>query len=72
MPEMAGCPLFIGTSGYSYAEWELKEWAETINNRMAKDARAGAVYFNNHARGQAPKNALRLISILAQLEKDRL
>jgi len=49
---------------YDYEDWELKEWADTIKTNLMADAQAGGIYFNNHVRGQAPKNALRLISLL--------
>jgi uncharacterized protein YecE (DUF72 family) len=49
---------------YDYAEWEIKKWADTIENAMMQQASRGGIFFNNHVRGQAPKNALRLISLL--------
>lgn len=49
---------------YDYADWEIKEWAATIQNTMMPEAGTGGIFFNNHVRGQAPKNALRLISLL--------
>ncbi len=49
---------------YDYNDWELKEWAATIQTNLMADAESGGIYFNNHVRGQAPKNALRLISLL--------
>ena len=49
---------------YDYTEWELKEWSQTIQSELMPNAQTGAIYFNNHVRGQAPKNALRLFSIL--------
>ena len=49
---------------YDYADWELKEWAAIIKNNMMPQAAAGGIFFNNHVRGQAPKNALRLIDLL--------
>ncbi len=54
---------------YNYNDWELKEWAATIKNTMMPEAAAGGIYFNNHVRGQAPKNALRLIALLLELHK---
>ncbi len=50
---------------YSYSETELKALAETIQKNMIPAADTGALFFNNHVRGQAPKNCLRLIDILA-------
>ncbi len=49
---------------YNYNDWELKEWAATIKDTMMPEAATGGIYFNNHVRGQAPKNALRLLSLL--------
>lgn len=49
---------------YNYNDWELKDLAKTIQTAMMPEAAAGGIYFNNHVRGQAPKNALRLISLL--------
>ena len=49
---------------YDYLDWELKKWTDTIENTMMTKACAGGIFFNNHVRGQAPKNALRLISLL--------
>lgn len=54
---------------YDYADWELKEWADIIQNNLMRGAETGGIYFNNHVRGQAPKNALRLISLLLQDKK---
>ena len=54
---------------YNYNDWELKEWAKTIKESMMPEAAAGGIYFNNHVRGQAPKNALRLIALLLELHK---
>ncbi|MBU1342188.1 MAG: DUF72 domain-containing protein [Proteobacteria bacterium] len=49
---------------YDYADWELKEWANTLQTTIMPEAQAGGIFFNNHVRGQAPKNALRLIDLL--------
>ena len=54
---------------YNYNDWELKEWAAVIKKSMMPEAVAGGIYFNNHVRGQAPKNALRLIALLLELHK---
>jgi uncharacterized protein YecE (DUF72 family) len=56
---------------YDYAEWELKEWADTIKSRIMPGACAGGIFFNNHVRGQAPKNALRMISLLAGSDRNQ-
>ena len=49
---------------YDYAQWELAQWAATIKTAMMTQAATGGIFFNNHVRGQAPKNALRLIDLL--------
>ncbi len=54
---------------YNYNDWELKEWAKRIKESVMPEAAAGGIYFNNHVRGQAPKNALRLIALLLELHK---
>ncbi|WDP90292.1 MAG: DUF72 domain-containing protein [Desulfobacter sp.] len=49
---------------YDYSETELRETAALMTQRLMPGARAGALFFNNHVRGQAPKNCLRLAAIL--------
>ncbi len=49
---------------YSYSHAELEEWAEFISTNLVPGAAQGAVFFNNHVRGQAPANAQKLISLL--------
>lgn len=49
---------------YDYADTELAQWAATIQTAMASCALAGGIFFNNHVRGQAPKNALKLLALL--------
>lgn len=56
---------------YNYNDWELKEWAAVIKNNMMPEAAAGGIYFNNHVRGQAPQNALRLLSLLHKKDDKR-
>jgi uncharacterized protein YecE (DUF72 family) len=50
---------------YDYADDELREWADEAIERMAGQARRGLLFFNNHVRAQAPRNALKLIEQLA-------
>jgi uncharacterized protein YecE (DUF72 family) len=50
---------------YDYSHMQLQEWADIIQNRLIPAARAGGIFFNNHVRGQAPKNALKLIDLLS-------
>ncbi|WP_300457145.1 DUF72 domain-containing protein [Desulfobacula sp.] len=49
---------------YDYADQALKEWVTTLQTAMMPQARSGAAFFNNHVRGQAPKNAVRLMDLL--------
>jgi uncharacterized protein YecE (DUF72 family) len=49
---------------YDYREAELREWVAGPLARMAARAAAGVVFFNNHVRAQAPRNAARLASLL--------
>jgi uncharacterized protein YecE (DUF72 family) len=51
---------------YDYSDNELTEWIEHRIERMARQARRGLVFFNNHVRGQAPNNARRLMALLAE------
>ncbi len=51
---------------YDYSDPELMEWAGSIKNRMIPGAEKGGIFFNNHVRGQAPHNALRLLSLLGK------
>ena len=49
---------------YDYTETELHEWTEEKIERMAGQARNGLLFFNNHVRAQAPKNATAMIRLL--------
>jgi uncharacterized protein YecE (DUF72 family) len=51
---------------YDYSDTELQEWTEKIVAPMARRAGSGVIFFNNHVRAQAPKNARRLISQLIE------
>ena len=51
---------------YDYSDTELQEWTEKIVAPMARRSGSGAIFFNNHVRAQAPKNARRLISQLIE------
>ena len=46
---------------YSYSDAELEQLSGTIG-QMARQTRRGVVFFNNHVRGQAVENGLRLKS----------
>ncbi|HCY85618.1 MAG TPA: DUF72 domain-containing protein [Desulfobacteraceae bacterium] len=49
---------------YDYSEPELRELAAFMETTLMPEAETGVVFFNNHVRGQAPKNCLRLGAIL--------
>ncbi len=51
---------------YDYTDDELMEWVAGPLEKMAGQARMGILYFNNHVRGQAPRNAARLIELLRE------
>ena len=50
---------------YDYSEAELGEWTDRRIVPMAAAARAGVIFFNNHVRAQAPRNAGALARLLA-------
>ncbi len=50
---------------YDYSDRELLPWSERLIPQMAQKARSGAIFFNNHVRGQAPRNARLLAEQLA-------
>jgi len=49
---------------YDYSETELKEWIDQRIVHMTERAKTGIIFFNNHVRGQAPRNAQTLIRLL--------
>ena len=51
---------------YDYAGDELREWAENRIEPMTRRARRGVIFFNNHVRAQAPRNALQLFKQLTK------
>ena len=51
---------------YSYSEEELRECIEGRIERLGRCARTGVLFFANHIRGQAPKNALRMMALLRE------
>ncbi len=50
---------------YDYSDAELHDWVAHRLDPMARRARRGLVFFNNHVRAQAPANARRLTRLLA-------
>ncbi|MEJ2690448.1 MAG: DUF72 domain-containing protein, partial [Deltaproteobacteria bacterium] len=51
---------------YDYSDVELQEWTNKIIIPMTRHAVNGVIFFNNHVRAQAPKNARCLISMLIE------
>ena len=50
---------------YDYTNEELRAWADGPLSRMAGRAAGGVIFFNNHVRAQAPRNAAQLARLLA-------
>jgi uncharacterized protein YecE (DUF72 family) len=51
---------------YDYKDDELVEWIEQRIEPMLRRARRAFVFFNNHVRAQAPRNARRIVELLAE------
>ncbi len=51
---------------YDYGDDELRRWADTRIAKMTRLASSGVIFFNNHVRAQAPRNAVRLINLLIE------
>jgi uncharacterized protein YecE (DUF72 family) len=49
---------------YDYSDDELASWMDEKLRALVENAKTGALFFNNHVRGQAPRNAQRLIGLL--------
>jgi len=49
---------------YNYSDAELKEWIDSRITHMAGQAKTGLIFFNNHVRGQAPRNAQTMLRLL--------
>ena len=49
---------------YDYGKAEMQEWTAARIPDMAARAARGLVFFNNHVRGQAPRNAGMLVKLL--------
>jgi len=50
---------------YLYNTAELQRWSREIIPKMTSRAHSGIAFFNNHVRGQAPRNARMLIDMTA-------
>ena len=51
---------------YDYTDEALREWTDEKIERMAGQTRRGLLFFNNHVRAQAPRNALQLMEQLTE------
>ena len=49
---------------YDYTETEMARWMEERFLPLSRKARKGVLFFNNHVRAQAPRNALAMIQLL--------
>jgi uncharacterized protein YecE (DUF72 family) len=49
---------------YDYSDDELARWLDERLRRMIEIAKTGVLFFNNHVRGQAPRNARQLLALL--------
>ncbi|RJP96344.1 MAG: DUF72 domain-containing protein [Desulfobacteraceae bacterium] len=49
---------------YDYKDAELKDWVDQRIVPMTENAKTGIIFFNNHVRAQAPKNAQTMIRLL--------
>ncbi len=49
---------------YDYSDAELKEWIDHRIVNMASQSKTGFIFFNNHVRAQAPRNAQAMIRLL--------
>jgi uncharacterized protein YecE (DUF72 family) len=54
---------------YDYSEAELQQWSESKLAAMVQRAKRGIIFFNNHVRAQAPRNARLLSSIIVNKQK---
>ena len=49
---------------YDYSLEELRQWHDTVLKKLAARADRGVIFFNNHVRAQAPRNAGLLAGLL--------
>jgi uncharacterized protein YecE (DUF72 family) len=49
---------------YDYSDEELRQWTHARLPNMCAKAKKGFIFFNNHVRAQAPKNAKQLIELI--------
>jgi uncharacterized protein YecE (DUF72 family) len=51
---------------YDYSDTELRAWCDAYLPVMAAGAERGILLFNNHVRAQAPRNAAKLATLVAE------
>ena len=51
---------------YDYSDDELREWTAGRIATMTEHTRGGVIFFNNHVRAQAPRNAVKLMNLLIE------
>jgi len=51
---------------YDYSDDELRDWMDAKIEPMSSEANHGVLFFNNHFRGQAPRNAERMVELLTE------
>ncbi len=51
---------------YSYTPRELEQWHNDHLQKLMANASGGVIFFNNHVRAQAPRNARQLAALLAR------
>ncbi len=53
---------------YDYSSQELRDWAAGPLHRMIRNSSGGIIFFNNHVRAQAPRNAKKLQRLVGDFE----
>lgn len=56
---------------YRYSDKEIKEWAPKVK-KVAASTTYAYTYYNNHFRGNAPENALKMLKALGQANQGQL
>jgi uncharacterized protein YecE (DUF72 family) len=51
---------------YDYSDDEMGTWIDESLRGLVDAAKTGVLFFNNHVRGQAPRNARRLLKLLQE------
>lgn len=54
---------------HDYSEAELQQWCGQYLEKMIPQAKQGLLFFNNHVRGQAPRNGRSLFSLIEGRKK---